>query len=339
KVSSENAEAYIAEEKDRTGKKDINNLRNDSEDWNTDEQDDQDAREEQNAQDDQETRKIPDSWENQDSQEDPNSPENPEAIEAPFDAGDFDAQLAQDWLEIAETVMLNAQSFAKEQGDLPGSMVQTLQRLTRESYDYTEFLKKFATLEECMKLNLDEFDYLYYLYGLKTLGRIALIEPLEYKEEYLVREFVIAIDTSGSCSGDLVQKFLNKTYNILKSTESFSRKVAIHVIQCDCAIQEDTVIESLEDLDRYTENLEIKGLGGTDFRPVFTYVEELCAKKAFRDLRGLIYFTDGYGTFPERPPRYKTAFVFVNREDQVRVPPWAMRMYLDEDSVENKKRR
>jgi len=242
-----------------------------------------------------------------------------------------ETQLREDWNEIAENVMLSAQSFEKSRGDLPGCMVQTLQRLTRETYDYADFLKKFAVLEECMKLNPDEFDYLYYLYGLNQLGRIALIEPLEYKEEYLVRDFVIAIDTSGSCSGELVQRFLNKTYNILKSTESFTRKVVIHLIQCDCVIQDDVVIESLDDLESYTEHLEIKGLGGTDFRPVFAYVDELCAKKAFRDLRGLIYFTDGYGVFPGRPPKYRTAFVFVDREAQVQVPPWAMRMYLDSD--------
>ncbi|MCC8046272.1 MAG: VWA-like domain-containing protein [Clostridiales bacterium] len=251
------------------------------------------------------------------------------AAESMSSGAEADDQLREDWSEIAENVMLSAQSFAKTQGDLPGCMVQTLQRLTRETYDYTDFLKKFAVLEESMKLNQDEFDYLYYLYGLNQLGRIALIEPLEYKEEYLIRDFVIAIDTSGSCSGELVQRFLNKTYNILKSTESFTRKVVIHVIQCDCVIQDDTVIESLDDLESYTKNLELKGLGGTDFRPVFAYVDELCTNHEFRDLRGLIYFTDGYGIFPGQPPKYKTAFVFLNREDQVRVPPWAMRMYLD----------
>ncbi|MCD7885339.1 MAG: VWA-like domain-containing protein [Lachnospiraceae bacterium] len=255
------------------------------------------------------------------------------AAESMGSGAESDDQLREDWNEIAENVMLSAQSFAKTQGDLPGCMVQTLQRLTRETYDYTDFLKKFAVLEENMKLNQDEFDYLYYLYGLNQLGRIALIEPLEYKEEYLIRDFVIAIDTSGSCSGELVQRFLNKTYNILKSTESFTRKVMIHVIQCDCVIQDDTVIESLDDLESYTKNLELKGLGGTDFRPVFAYVDELCTNHEFRDLRGLIYFTDGYGIFPGQPPKYKTAFVFLNREDQVWVPPWAMRMYLDGENV------
>ncbi|MCD8018522.1 MAG: VWA-like domain-containing protein [Clostridiales bacterium] len=241
-------------------------------------------------------------------------------------------QLEDDWKDIAEKVMLSAQSFSfgKERGELPGNMTQILQRLTRESYDYTEFLKKFAVLEENMKLNLDEFDYLFYLYGFNKLAKIALVEPLEYKEEYRIWDFVIAIDTSGSCSGDLVQRFLNKTYNILKSTESFSQKVRIHIIQCDSVIQEDFLIEDLEELEQYTENMVIKGLGGTDFRPVFEYVGQLCQENAFRDLQGLIYFTDGYGVFPNKPPGYKTAFVFVDRDDVVRVPPWAMKIYFED---------
>lgn len=54
--------------------------------------------------------------------------------------------------------------------------------------------------------------------------------------------------------------------------------------------------------------MKIKGLGGTDFRPVFRRVDEMIHNKEFINLKGLIYFTDGYGVFPERMPTYKTAF-------------------------------
>ena len=57
--------------------------------------------------------------------------------------------------------------------------------------------------------------------------------------------------------------------------------------------------------------MKIKGLGGTDFRPVFRRVDEMIHNKEFINLKGLIYFTDGYGVFPERMPAYKTAFIFV----------------------------
>ena len=148
-----------------------------------------------------------------------------------------------------------------------------------------------------MKINDDEFDYIFYTYGLRLYENMPLIEPLEYKEVKRIREFVIAIDTSGSVAGDTVQRFVQKTYNILKSTESFFSKINLHILQCDASVQEDVKITSQEDFDNYLKTMQIKGLGGTDFRPVFSYVDRLIGQNEFQNLKGLIYFTDGFGTF------------------------------------------
>lgn len=239
-------------------------------------------------------------------------------------------RLSREWKETAESVALHAKSVAKDRGNIPGSMLLAIQRLTREKCDYTEFLKKFAVHHERMKINQDEFDYTYYLYGLGMLKKIPLIEPLEYKEEKQIREFVVALDTSGSCSESLVQRFLNKTYNLLCQNECFSDQSVLHIIQCDAAVQGDVRIDSLEHLEAYISGMTLRGGGGTDFRPVFAYVDQLCAQGELKRLGGLIYFTDGYGVFPVQPPAYKTAFVFVEREDDVRVPPWAIRIYLED---------
>ena len=102
------------------------------------------------------------------------------------------------------------------------------------------------------------------------------------------------------------------------------------MIQCDAEVQKDYKIESLDDLEGLVSKMQLYGFGGTDFRPVFKHVDELCKAGEFKRLCGLIYFTDGYGVFPKKPPAYKTAFVFVNREDSVMVPPWAMKVYLEE---------
>lgn len=238
-------------------------------------------------------------------------------------------RLSEEWKETAESVVLNVSSFSKEQGKVPGSMLLAIKRLTREQYDYEEFLRKFAVINERMKVNMDEFDYSYYMYGLRVLGKIPLIEPLEYKEEKQIREFVIVIDTSGSCGEELVGRFLNKTYNILCQMECFADQIVLHIIQCDAEVQEDVRIKSLIHMEEYIMGIKLKGGGGTDFRPAFDYVEKLRENGEFKRLCGLIYFTDGYGTFPGRPPDYKTAFVFVERDDEVRVPPWAMRIYLE----------
>ena len=238
------------------------------------------------------------------------------------------------WKRIAERMQEDLETFSVRQGNGAGNLMQSLREINRERYDYTAFLKRFAVPAEVMRVNDDEFDYLYYTYGLTHYERMPLIEPLEYKDEKRIKEFVIAIDTSGSVSGELVQTFVQKTYNVLKSTESFSTKINLHIIQCDAVIQEDVRITSQEEFDAYLAHMRIRGLGGTDFRPVFSYVNRLCEEKEFTNLKGLIYFTDGYGDFPAQMPPYATAFIFIddalNNPD---VPPWAIKLVLRKDEV------
>jgi len=229
---------------------------------------------------------------------------------------------------------VDLETFGKQRGTEPGSMIQNLKEVNRERYDYTAFLKKFAVMGEAMKINDDEFDYIFYTYGLQLYEKMPLIEPLEYKDVKAIKEFVIAIDTSGSTSGELVQKFVQKTYNILRSTESFFSKINLHIIQCDADIQEDKKITCREEFDEYLKTMKIHGLGGTDFRPVFEYVEKLRQEKEFTNLKGLIYFTDGYGAFPAKKPDYDTAFVFVDDQyGNPDVPPWAIKLVLQKDEI------
>lgn len=238
------------------------------------------------------------------------------------------------WQNIAQRMQVDMETFGKQRGIGSGSLTQNLAAVNREKYDYTAFLKKFAVMGEHMKINDDEFDYIFYTYGLHLYEKMPLIEPLEYKDVKVIKEFVIAIDTSGSTSGELVQKFVQKTYNILKSTESFFTKINLHIIQCDATIQEDAKITSQEEFDKYLKSMQIRGMGGTDFRPVFQYVDTLIQQKEFFNLKGLIYFTDGYGKFPAKKPNYETAFVFVDDEyNNLDVPPWAIRLILQRDEI------
>ncbi|MCR5638400.1 MAG: VWA-like domain-containing protein [Lachnospiraceae bacterium] len=243
--------------------------------------------------------------------------------------------LLEDWKSVSERMQMELDAFTKDMGDKTGNLSQNLREVNREHYDYADFLRKFAVLGEVMKVNDDEFDYIFYTYGLDTYENMPLIEPLEYKEVKRIKEFVIAIDTSGSTSGDLVQHFLEKTYNILKQEESFFTKINLHIIQCDSEIKEHVKITCQEDFDKYLKTFKIIGLGGTDFRPVFEFVDDLIEKKEFYNLKGMIYFTDGYGIFPYKQPDYETAVVFVddgyNKYD---VPAWAIKLVLKPGDVE-----
>jgi predicted metal-dependent peptidase len=243
-------------------------------------------------------------------------------------------EAGEEWRKIAEKIQEDLETFSREQGDTSGVLTQNLKEVNRERYDYTSFLRKFSVYGETMTVNDEEFDYIYYTYGLKLYENMPLVEPLEYKEVKRIKEFVIAVDTSGSTSGELVQRFLQKTYNILKTTESYFSRVNIHIIQCDAAIQEHVKISCEEEFDSYISTMSIKGLGGTDFRPVFDLVDRLMEEGEIADLKGLIYFTDGRGTFPARKPEYETAFIFLDNEyNDPDVPPWAIRLVLQNEDI------
>ena len=222
-------------------------------------------------------------------------------------------------------------------GNSSGELSEELTIRNTGTYDFTHFLRQFARQGEEIKTDIESFDYIPYLYGLEHYGNIPLIEHLEYQEVNRLEELVIAIDTSGSCSLDTVRKFMEETYSILSNHENFFRKMNVYVIQCDSFIQDMAHITSEQDWQDYLKNLTIHGRGGTDFRPVFEYVEELRAKKELKDLKGLLYFTDGDGIYPEIPTDYKTAFVFYKEKEQhQKVPAWAACLTLDTERSNEK---
>lgn len=195
----------------------------------------------------------------------------------------------QEWEDVARQVAADMQNF-HQQGTGSGDIAQEIDFLTQDKMDYEEFLRTFSVTEEVMKVNQDEFDYMYYTYGLNGLPnaegkkavdkKVLLIEPLEYKEDKVIKDFVIAIDTSGSCAGELVKKFLNKTYSILKESESFASRVNIHIVQCDAAIQNDTKITNMKEMEEFMQNMKLYGFGGTDFRPYLSMLTHLSKIKS-----------------------------------------------------------
>lgn len=92
-----------------------------------------------------------------------------------------------------------------------------------------------------------------------------LLEPLEYKEVRRLSDLVIDIDTSGSCSGEIVRRFLEETWSILNTEGQFFRKMNLHVIQCDCVIQEHEQITCEEEWKEYLDKVTVKGGGGYRF--------------------------------------------------------------------------
>lgn len=240
----------------------------------------------------------------------------------------------EEWDKIATKIKTELKAFS-DGNSLGEDMENNLFEATREKYNYSDIIRRFFVTGEEIILNDEEFDYVYYTYGLSNYGNMPLVEPLEYKETNRVKEFVIAIDTSASCRGELIKKFLNKTYNLLKEKESFFSQVNVHIIQCDSQIRNDIKITDNREFENLISDMKLSGFGSTDFRPVFSYVEELKNKGEFSNLKGLIYFTDGYGTYPERMPDYKVVFAFLNQDkNRAKIPGWAMEVIMEDELYE-----
>ena len=97
-------------------------------------------------------------------------------------------------------------------------------------------------------------------------------------------------------------RYLGK--NSTSSSQRFSGiarnfPIRITLLSVDADIHDKIELRCFADVQKITG---LRGVGGTDFRPVFDYAVK-------HRKRLIIFFTDGFGTFPERPPSIKTIWV------------------------------
>ncbi|MDD7113404.1 MAG: VWA-like domain-containing protein [Lachnospiraceae bacterium] len=240
------------------------------------------------------------------------------------------AKAGQNWEKIGRRTQQEMEMHGQQDSEAVKAMQTEIKKGTSRR-SYRDFLRKFTVLREELQCDYDEFDLNYYSYGLRLYQNMPLIEPLESREVMKISEFVIVIDTSYSTNGALVEKFLEETFQIIGQRDSFFHKSHIRILQCDNQVQSDIIIRSEEDITKLLANFSLIGGGGTDFRPAFAYVDQLLSEGAFHHLKGLLYFTDGKGIYPARRPSYETAFVFIGEEEEQQVPPWAMKINLNQE--------
>ncbi|UCH15926.1 MAG: hypothetical protein JSW36_08990, partial [Burkholderiales bacterium] len=126
-------------------------------------------------------------------------------------------------------------------------------------------------------------------------------------------DIVIAIDTSGSVSERDLAEFIAEI-NALKGTLA----VRTTLLACDSALATDGpwIAEPWEPL---LLPKQLAGGGGTDFAPVFDWIEH-----EGRRPDALVYFTDADGAFPARPPDYPVLWLVKGRAPV----PWGRRIAL-----------
>lgn len=127
-------------------------------------------------------------------------------------------------------------------------------------------------------------------------------------------DLVVAIDTSGSIGEEELSEFLSEI-NAIKG----ALPVRITLLACDAKLAEDGpwVFEPWEE---FRLPRAFQGGGGTDFAPVFEWVEQ-------ENLRpdALVYFTDADADFPPVAPPYPVIWLVKGK----RPVPWGRRIQLN----------
>ena len=180
----------------------------------------------------------------------------------------------------------------KRQGNLPQNMHLVVPEYFSHKVDWREFLYGYIAThaKSTYSFSPPNMKYLYRGICLPSLSSDLL-------------RIVVAIDTSGSVDEELLSTFMGEVSSVMQQYPNYE----IDLITADAKIQTHRVFLPGEPLD-----YEVSGGGGTDFRPVFDYIDKHIDYPTL-----LIYFTDGDGRFPEFEASYDVLWVM---PDEVVVP-------------------
>ena len=126
------------------------------------------------------------------------------------------------------------------------------------------------------------------------------------RSEFL--RLIVAIDTSGSTSGRMVEDFVSEIFGIAESFGNYE----ITLIQCDAEIQKVDTISTDSPID-LSGGFDLFGRGGTDLRPPFEYAVE----RVGSDNVAMLYMTDGYGPVGSMAPPFPVLWVLPEGESVV----------------------
>lgn len=212
----------------------------------------------------------------QDGKYDENNPQNWGKVEA------VDADEVSEAEGEAKQQSAEAMNVAKMAGDIPGNLEEIISDLIEPKKDWKELLQKFVA-------EVAKNDYNWSMPSKRYMPSGLYLPHLKSIE---VGKVVFAIDTSGSVNRELLAEFASE----LKEAASIF-DFPITVIHCDQKIQK------VEELDEDTDLTPI-GRGGTEFQPVFDYVDE-----NLPETKAIVYFTDGGTWSPPKEPECEVLWI------------------------------
>jgi len=199
-----------------------------------------------------------------------------------------------------------AAQIAKAQGALPQSLERLINEITEPKIPWREVLARFLT-EPARN------DYSWQLPNRRFIHQGLYLPELKNPELGLI---ALLVDTSGSISQQDLNEFASEMHGILAAY-----KTELMVIYVDAAVQGVEFIAS----DETEMNLELKGGGGTDYRPGFDWLHEQGHMPT-----AAVYLTDGYcNSFPDEPD-FPTLWALTQKSDYFK-PPFGEILLINRD--------
>ncbi len=187
---------------------------------------------------------------------------------------------------------LQGAAYKSKGGSLPASVVRELASDKVAKKDWRQLLAEMVQ-HEVVDYGFTPPDYRY--------QGSEFVLPGFSETEAVVKNVVFAIDTSGSIDDELLSLFLAEVIGCLKQ---FNDKVKGTLIYCDNKVR---AVCDVHD----AQNSTPVGGSGTSFVPVFDWIEQ-----NLQECAGLVYLTDGYGTFPERAPYYPVLWLLTDADEE-----------------------
>lgn len=246
--------------------------------------------------------------------------------------GEKGAQSAWEW--IRQQIERQMTGGRQNSYGVTDTETKSINAAEENASDYRALLRELCNIREIPPGDIWEYDYAWYRTGMNLYGNKPLLEANECVEMEKMEDLIIAIDVSGSCI-ELASTFLRETLNIIREAGRERKQFRIWLVECDCKIRRATLIASEDEIPDF-KNYKVQGWGGTSFIPVFDFIQNKQESQEIEEVAALLYFTDGYGIFPETEPEYKTIFIFSMPEignPVVKPPEWIDSFILTKDAL------
>jgi len=214
------------------------------------------------------------------------------------------SQQAQPNPQAWQQAIAGAKAVAEAYGKLPGPLAEVFNDFLEPVVDWTDQIKGIFA----RRIGSGSYDF-------RKPDRRLIVRDIiaPGRAGFGAGTIVLAIDTSGSIYAvpKLIERFMSEMGGIIEDVRP--RKVI--VLWIDTEVRRADWITDAADVAN-VRKLEVPGGGGTAFEPAFDWVEE----EGIEDVDAFVYLTDGFGSFPNKAPRYPVIWGSISDEGQVAYP-------------------